>query len=335
MSGSSFRVVLLFGALAVAFVMAWRSTGVFQSSVTSDSGPPKSSPRAAESAARDDFSSAAVVENSAVPERRESNVHSLAEKRDLAVRARSAILVDDPAGVDVVKALDFALAACAEKLRFSDTASGGHATHPYWSSESSKLATAAFARACDEIGGANSETDGSYGEFMARHDLAQRQLSGLLRSRQDPAADPRARAGELQRLLLAANDLNVLQRVLSGYSMGPQMICKSEPICSFDYFKGLPGMGSQRDYRSESFLGAVGLSVWCMENPQTCGPGSTLAFLLCRDHGTCRPGYSVRDHLYDQHPARYVHAAQVAAQRIVTARREWRSGAGRGAQPGS
>ncbi len=94
-------------------------------------------------------------------------------------------------------------------------------------------------------------------------------------------------------------------------------------------------MGSQSDYRSESFLGAVGLSIWCMENPQTCGPGSTLAFLLCRDRGTCRPGYSVRDHLHDQHPARYVHAAQVAAQRIVTARREWRSGAERGAQPGS
>jgi hypothetical protein len=48
--------------------------------------------------------------------------------------------------------------------------------------------------------------------------------------------------------------------------------------------------------------------------------------LLCRDRRICRPGYSVRDHLYDQHPARYVHAAQVAAQRIVTARREWRNG---------
>lgn len=334
MSGSSRRVVLLIGALAVVFVMAWRSTGISQSSATSDSNLPEGISQAAEGVSSDDAPSAAATEEVVFSEAPEGDILLPSEKRDLAVRARSAIRVDDPAGVDVVKALDFSLAACAESLRFRDVAPGSQATHPYWSSESSKLAIAAFSRACDQIGGADAEVDPGFGEFMARHDLAQRQLDTLLRSRQDPAVDPRSRADELRKLLLAANDLNVLQRVLQGYSLGPQMICVSEPICSFDDFKELPGMGSQRDYRSESFLGAVGLSVWCMENPQTCGPGSTLAFLLCRDHGTCRPGYSVRDHLYDQHPARHVHAAQVAAQRIVTARREWRSGAGRGAQSG-
>lgn len=266
-----------------------------------------------------------------VAERVEQNPPVLdAEKVATGLRARTAIRSGDPTSAGLVDALAIEFAACEAQV----VPRGGAATaDPHFTSPGSKLALAAFAKACREIGGPDLEVDDLFHQYRRRFSPAEQELQRLYKASQDGSLSRIERAEQLEQLLLSVHDLFAVQRVLLAYSDHSVGHCLA---CPLNYLDGLPGMGSSRlDFRSESFLGAVGLSVWCLENPQTCGPASTLAFLLCRDRGICRPGYSVRDYLYDQHPARHVHAAQVAAQRIVTARREWRSGMGRGAQSGS
>ncbi len=253
-----------------------------------------------------------------------------AERAATGLRARAAIRSGDPTSADLVDALAIEFAACAAQVV---PRGSGVSADPHFTSAGSKLALAAFAKACREIGGPDMEADDLFHHYRRRYSPAEQELQRLYKASQDGSLSRIERAEQLERLLLSVHDLFAVQRVLLAYSDHSGGHCYA---CPLHYLDSLPGMGSSRlDFRSESFLAAVGLSVWCLENPQTCGPTSTLAFLLCRDRGICRPGYSVRDYLYDQHPARHVHAAQVAAQRIVTARREWQSSAGRGARAGS
>lgn len=132
---------------------------------------------------------------------------------------------------------------------------------------------------------------------------------------------------ELERLatslLLSTRDYDVVRLALQAFST--ERPRGTHHRARLPYLEQLPGMGGINDYRSYRFLDLVGLLVRCMEQPTACGPDSLLAIQGCFFYGRCFRGISVRDNLVAMYAPREIHAATVAASRIVDARRAHRA----------
>jgi hypothetical protein len=129
---------------------------------------------------------------------------------------------------------------------------------------------------------------------------------------------PVERSRLVKDLLLQANSEEAIKNLLQALSV------ELDGQTRFDMIEGLPQMGNIHDYRSWRFLYLVSQLVSCAEWPR-CGPNSIKAMQMCYPVGLCYRGISVRDVLVATYSARELHAAEVAASRIIAARRQWRA----------
>lgn len=139
-------------------------------------------------------------------------------------------------------------------------------------------------------------------------------MSGYVQDDQLKRFGPTERSRLVEELLLKAVAEENIELLLQALSV------ERDPQTRFELIENLPGMGNMHDYRSMRFLHLIGQLVVCGEF-LNCGPNSIRAFRLCYPRGICRSGISVRDVLIATYSQREVYAAEVAAARILSARR--------------